>query len=229
MAMDPNFDQTPTPYPTSDPREGPYNLSMLVVGALPGIGPMAQVLAQSWIKNPLTERQEQWISNLGDQVIALQSAVQNIVDRAEQINISRGVQNQAPPPSIALPALENAILETRPELRAIWEKLLAAAMDPARQDTVRKKFVEIVKALDPLDALVMDVLWVHQRSDASERSRHSISQRCEATEDEVEISLLHIVELGLAISGSGRDRAPLTVDNAALTVTGRELMRCLQG
>ena len=57
--------------------------------------------------------------------------------------------------SVAIPLLSAAYDESRAELEDIWAALIAAAMDPARSDRVRLSFIEIVKQMDPLDALLL--------------------------------------------------------------------------
>jgi hypothetical protein len=73
--------------------------------------------------------------------------------------IERGVKDRIEPSfSVLLPLVEAAIDETRQELKELWERLLANAFDPARQDQVRLSFVELLKKLDPFDAVVLQVL-----------------------------------------------------------------------
>lgn len=62
------------------------------------------------------------------------------------------------PPRIGLEILEAAQDETRDELRELWARLLANAMDEATQRNVRIEFVAILKQLNPLDALVLQRL-----------------------------------------------------------------------
>jgi hypothetical protein len=58
-------------------------------------------------------------------------------------------------PSVAVPLLEAAFEESRPELQEIWAELIAAAMDASRSSRVRYRFIETVRQLDPLDALLL--------------------------------------------------------------------------
>jgi len=59
------------------------------------------------------------------------------------------------PPRISLEILEAAQDETRDELRELWARLLANAMDETTQRNVRIEFVAILKQLNPLDAIVL--------------------------------------------------------------------------
>jgi len=74
----------------------------------------------------------------------------------DQLLRARGVPNpQEVSASVALPLLEGAQNESRSELRDIWARLLANAMDPTRAGRVRTSLVELVKSFDPADALAI--------------------------------------------------------------------------
>jgi hypothetical protein len=61
------------------------------------------------------------------------------------------------PPSLklALPILAAAADESHEELQDLWARLLAAAMSPKKSKLIRLRFVEVLKKLDPPDALVL--------------------------------------------------------------------------
>jgi hypothetical protein len=61
--------------------------------------------------------------------------------------------------TVLLPIFEAASSEGRTELQEIWARLLAAAMDPSRRSLVRRDFVDIVKQMEPLDAVVIEKLY----------------------------------------------------------------------
>jgi hypothetical protein len=67
----------------------------------------------------------------------------------------RGIEAEPPSLKLAIPILAAAADENRDELRDLWERLLAAAMDPNRQGAFRQNFITIVKEMDPFDALVL--------------------------------------------------------------------------
>ncbi len=60
-----------------------------------------------------------------------------------------------PTASIEVPLLEAATMEDRDGLSQLWEKLLAAAIAPDTRSRVRVRHIEILKALEPLDALIL--------------------------------------------------------------------------
>jgi hypothetical protein len=92
----------------------------------------ARILAQDWLARRVTNKLHE--RNLKDE------------------------QLKTVPPNIAVPLLEAAQDETRDELREVWARLLANAMDPARSSRVRLEFIETLKQFNPLDALVLNEL-----------------------------------------------------------------------
>jgi hypothetical protein len=61
-------------------------------------------------------------------------------------------------PSVVMPLLEAAQDEGRPELQAIWAALLAnATIDNGRK--VRRDFFNVVRKLEPIDAVVLRLVW----------------------------------------------------------------------
>jgi hypothetical protein len=75
---------------------------------------------------------------------------------------SRGAQGpfEEISPSIAVPLIEAAADESREELAELWAKLLAAAADPARKGRVRLEFATTLKQMDPLDAKVLETIYI---------------------------------------------------------------------
>ena len=71
----------------------------------------------------------------------------------------RGVADpEAPSLKYAIPILEAAADEENEELEDLWSRLLAAAMDPSRRDAMRQSFIQAVKQMDPMDALVVKAI-----------------------------------------------------------------------
>lgn len=62
------------------------------------------------------------------------------------------------PPRLALEILDAAQDETRDEIRELWARLIANAMDENTRGLVRIEFVTILKQLNPLDAIVLQRL-----------------------------------------------------------------------
>lgn len=59
---------------------------------------------------------------------------------------------------MAIPLLEAAQGEPRPEMQELLATLLANAMDPARRDEVRPEFMVALKQFHPTDVLVLKIL-----------------------------------------------------------------------
>jgi hypothetical protein len=109
----------------------------------------------------------------------------------------RGVVAPEPPSlKLALPILESAIDENNAELRDLWARLLAAAMDPLRRDAVRQSFIRIVKAMDPLDAIVLQVIREQGAAQWGPSGHEAVVARTKASHDEVRVSFDHMFELG---------------------------------
>jgi Abortive infection alpha len=73
-----------------------------------------------------------------------------MMQRAKDRLEARGVEDPQPANlTVALPILRGAADESREELRDLWARLLANAMDPSRANRVRAAFVEVVKKLEP--------------------------------------------------------------------------------
>lgn len=106
----------------------------------------------------------------------------------------RDEQLKAVPPNIAIPLLEAAQDETRDELREVWARLLANAMDPNRSSRVRLEFIETLKQFNPLDALVLKELVAN--ASMSPNSREFLVARFSLSRDEVVVSSQHLVKLG---------------------------------
>ena len=79
--------------------------------------------------------------------------------RKEEILTERNVTERVSvSPAIGVPLLLAAQDESRDELREIWAHLLAAVEDPTREKNVRIEFIDTVKRMNPIDALVLRAL-----------------------------------------------------------------------
>jgi hypothetical protein len=102
--------------------------------------------------------------------------------------------------SIALPILQGAADEDRDELVDLWARLLANAMDP-KLNSVRHSFIDAVKRMDPLDAVVLRyihenkiaIVWGEPRKGLG---CDNIGRAIDRRYDEVELSILHLIDLG---------------------------------
>lgn len=63
------------------------------------------------------------------------------------------------PPKVALPIIENASLEENDELQDLWAHLIASAVDPNFNGTVRTAFVDIIKQLEVTDVHILNFIY----------------------------------------------------------------------
>jgi len=76
---------------------------------------------------------------------------------AEESLRKRGVEEPEPiGPKALLPALEAASEETDETLQDMWANLLANAMDPNKDTSLQRVFIETLKQFEPIDALVLN-------------------------------------------------------------------------
>ena len=65
---------------------------------------------------------------------------------------------ELPSLKLVLPILAAAADENREELLDLWERLLAAAIDPKKQGFVRQSLISTVRQMDSFDVLVLRVV-----------------------------------------------------------------------
>jgi hypothetical protein len=99
-------------------------------------------------------------------------------------------------PAIAVPLIEAAINEDREELADLWAKLLAAALDPRRKNTVRQNIIETLKQLEPLDALILEVVFDQQGAAWTLSGRDYLAKRFGIQQEEVLVSFENLRRLG---------------------------------
>jgi hypothetical protein len=79
-----------------------------------------------------------------------------LMRKTKKIFEQRDLKDRKPiPEQIGIPLLEEAQRETREEIQDLYAALLANAMDERFADDVRPEFIQIVKNLQPIDALVL--------------------------------------------------------------------------
>lgn len=129
-------------------------------------------------------------------------------------------RNATPEPaslSIGLPILKAAADESREELQDLWARLLAAAADPGRSRAFRLAFIEIVKKMDPLDAIFLLAAAESESKSLTGGQLTAIANRTGATPDQVDISAASLKTLGVL-------SPPHTF---VLSALGREFVRAI--
>jgi hypothetical protein len=135
----------------------------------------------------------------------------------------KGIRERITPSlSLQLPLLAAAADENSEELCDVWARLLAAAQDPARANIVRRSFVEIVKQMDPLDALVFQRVDGH--TSFHPNARDAWASMLQRSPDDIEVSIENLARLG-CVHGKTGGFAQLPV--IGLTPTGRLLKHAL--
>ena len=77
--------------------------------------------------------------------------------KTEEILRERGVEDpESIGPIALLPALEAASEETDETLQDMWANLLANAMDPNKDTSLQRVFIETLTQFEPIDALVLN-------------------------------------------------------------------------
>ncbi len=94
---------------------------------------------------------------IGDQVAgARKRRLDAIARKTKKILHDRDVKDQQElPEDIAIPLLEAAQSEPRESIQDLYAALLANAMDKRFSEDVRPEFIETVKELQPIDAVVL--------------------------------------------------------------------------
>ena len=128
--------------------------------------------------------------------------------------------------SIALPILRDAADEDREELVDLWARLLANAMGPGAS-SVRYIFIEAVKAMDPMDARVLQFIherkieriWRDHTEGPQDLTVRTLASRIDCRPDDVEVSLRHLTSLGFF------DQHQFGNSDWALNATSREFLQ----
>ena len=72
---------------------------------------------------------------------------------------------------------------------------MAAAMDPNRRDAMRQSFIQAVKQMDPMDALVLKAVRDKGGASWNRPARDAIASKLKCSTDEVMVSIDHLAEL----------------------------------
>jgi hypothetical protein len=95
------------------------------------------------------------------------------------------------PPRLALEILDAAQDETRDEMKELWARLVANAMDESTRNSVRIEFVAVLKQLNPLDALILQRLL----SVGNFINPHQFAQGQQMDTNEAALSILYLLDL----------------------------------
>lgn len=132
--------------------------------------------------------------------------------------------------ALGLPLLKTAADESRDELVELWERLLAAAMNPNKSSLVRRNFIELVGSFDPLDALLFKCIVCE--NNLSEDARPYFKSKLSVSDDDLELSFNSLVTKNLIryetnIFDNPKDGSRKIAHVVLLTVLGRALKAAL--
>jgi hypothetical protein len=138
-----------------------------------------------------------------------------------------GVEPRPVSPSVAVPLIEGLSAESRPEIQELWTDLLAAARDPDRSNQVRREFIDILKAMEPMDARVFAGMPLNFPLSGDPHWMQA-SRHLGLPQNEVHLSILHLLKLGCIEDALDPLRASqVPGDRIRPTVLGQELRRVL--
>lgn len=131
---------------------------------------LATTVATKTLESPLKSINDLWDGIVGHTIAAWSEkrkflAFQNVEnfkqDLADEVNKIPIENIQEPQISIVGPTLEaSKYYMDEKELRLMFAKIIAASMDSKKNGYVQHSFVEIIKQLTPLDALILNSLEV---------------------------------------------------------------------
>ncbi len=186
-------------------------LGQEIVGALRGVG--------SFFKEALGSLPQDIIGYLGGDWLRIRRAenIAEMLNKTKKRLESWDIKDSEPASlTVAIPILHSAADESREEIQDLWARLLAAAMTPSRSRCLRQGFTEVIKKMDPLDALIL----LEQGSEKSTELAQTLKQ-LNVTSDQFIISLENLKELKICMSG-GTDPTKYR-----LSPFGREFLRVL--
>jgi len=103
-----------------------------------------------------------------------------MVQMADEVNKileeKKIIDTRAVPPKIALPIIEEASLEDDPNLRYLWNHLLANAMNPNFNDELRYGFIEMIKGITGIEAKLLNEFYEVLRRDGKLRPLSDVFQ-----------------------------------------------------
>ncbi|UWU76016.1 Abi-alpha family protein [Bradyrhizobium huanghuaihaiense] len=161
------------------------------------------------------------VGMLGGDYLKVRRA-ENIVkmtEKAKKRLADRNVENADAPPSLAIPIMIAAGDESRDELQDLWAALLAAAADPGRNRAFRIVFIEAVKAMDPLDAVVLK--GFPAKGPLNTGDYDQLAQTVGLRADQVAVSVTNLERLRLCDYANERRFV-------RITPLGRELLRTIE-
>ena len=139
---------------------------------------------------------------IGDQIHAARyRRLDAITRKSQKILKDRNAEAGEVSEQIAIPLLEAAQGESRVEMQELWARLLANAIDTARAEDVRPEFVDALKRMHPLDALVLEKARdIIQDPNNAVINPVDMAGRLAIRTSRVEVSLQNLVHVNCLVS-----------------------------
>lgn len=185
-------------------------LGQEIVGALRGVG--------SFFKEALGSLPQDIIGYLGGDWLRIRRAenIAEMMNKAKKRLESWGVTDSEPASlTVAIPILHSAADESREEIQDLWARLLAAAMTPSRSRYFRQGFTDVIKEMDPLDALIL----LKQGTETSTDLAQTLKE-LEVSSDQYIISLQNLQKLNICTVKNDKTKYNLSP-------FGREFLRLI--
>ena len=157
----------------------------VATGAVAPFSRMWSNLVDGFIGDRIAEWRE-------DKIAYRTANVSDVGVRAGKLVSERGIK---PDPKTPPEILEASAGRSEDEIKDLFARLLASAVDPKRRKGYRCEFAKTIKEFDPLDALVLVSREVSSDASVHPSRRLAIAQRLQLAEDEVQLSLEHLVDL----------------------------------
>lgn len=134
-----------------------------------------------------------------------------IVEMADDVNKileeKKIEDTRAVPPKIALPIFEESSLEDDPTLQDLWNHLLANAMNPDFNDEIRYGFIEMIKNITGIEAIILREFYnlLERKNRVKSLSliykyslkRRTISDALEMSSDQYALSVNNLMRMQL--------------------------------
>lgn len=115
--------------------------------------------------------------------------------KTEQILEEREVEGTTPiSTKLAIPLFEAASEESDEMLQDIWARLMANAMDPSRDASLRRVYIDTLKQFEPEDACVF--VKMYRAKTGPERNKQVLAGSLKLRQTLVNVSLNHLTSLG---------------------------------
>lgn len=155
------------------------------------------------------------------------------IAKSYEILKAKGLKPQEVQQKLLIPLLENISVEDDEVLQEMWKNLLVSAISGNKS----KKYIEILKLLDGLEANVLNILFDWKKHNQEYLSIIGINQLLAyksfvVNNEEVQESIIYLIDIGLCQRGNlvaGIVENIPTNEAIGLTITGHNFMKAVTG